>query len=166
MNITVMKFKIRNIYNDDILLLSKLSGELGYHISEEKISRNIKEISNYKQNIFVARDNSSRVIGFVQVCITPFFFIEPAGEILGLIVEKQYRSKNAGTMLLQAAEKWCVEQGVKKIKVNSRAERTRAHAFYRKNGYILKKTQKYFEKKINGRRNYSEQKQLSSVYAE
>ncbi len=66
-------------------------------------------------------------------------------EVSGLVVEASQRGYGVGSALLAAARSWAVGQGMKRLRVRTRVERTEAARFYEKNGFRLKKQQRVYD---------------------
>lgn len=63
-------------------------------------------------------------------------------EIIGLVVDENYRSFGIGNMLIDYARNWTQAKGIKKLRVRTNIVRQRTHAFYERNGFTLCKEQK------------------------
>ena len=86
-----------------------------------------------------------RVVGFVDLEFrTRLNFATPQAWIPDLIVSEAERSRGAGASLLAAAEELARERGCWGISLESATWRTRAHAFYLREGW--KDTGKAFTK--------------------
>ncbi|WP_338059094.1 GNAT family N-acetyltransferase [Bacillus gaemokensis] len=62
--------------------------------------------------------------------------------IIALLVDEDFRNQGIGKRLIEAAEKWAIEQGVDSIGLNSGncAEREHACQFFKYMGYVEKST--------------------------
>lgn len=65
-----------------------------------------------------------------------------------LLVDEARRSGGVGKALMEEIERWAGERGLGKVVLHSQAHRSRAHVFYERLGYELKKISKYYEKEI------------------
>lgn len=141
-----MKIRLAN-QNDKEQILSLLDeasreweslevpSKVGMKIFEEIINRKDTEI-------FVAEENE-RLIGLVT------FYLLPnirhgwhRGHIEDFFVKKDMRSKNVGSMLFGAIKKYCRDNKIRVIKLDSMIENVKSHRFYEKNGG--KQTEKMF----------------------
>ena len=59
----------------------------------------------------------------------------PSAKILALVVSDKMRGRGVGEALIAAAEKDLAQRNIRRVAVNARFERTRAHKFYEKLGY-------------------------------
>jgi GNAT superfamily N-acetyltransferase len=67
-------------------------------------------------------------------------------EIAGLIVDESARGAGLGRDLVAAAGVWARARGCRVIRVRSNVVRERARAFYEREGFVVLKTQRVFEK--------------------
>ena len=140
---------IRKAIVSDSITLTRLSEQLGYSTTVEKVTEHVKYLLNKQDyNIFVA-DFNNIVIGFISLEKYDLFYYPSGINITGLVVDINYRNKGIGQQLLYVAEKNAIENGLKYVRANSGSQRIEAHRFYRKNGYINEKDQKRFIKNLN-----------------
>jgi len=137
---------IRKIIAADIPYFVSLADQLGYKTNKSYITNRIK-LEDENEIVFVAL-NMDIPIGWIDCRISRTFLIEPICEIVGLIVDENYRSMGIGEMLNHQCEKWAMGKGINSILVRSNVVRERAHGFYLKNGYVLKKKSCVFTKQL------------------
>ena len=97
--------------------------------------------------VFVA-ENDSSVIGWVHAARELHLESGMFAEVFGLVVDESHRSAGIGRSLVEAAEQWAQEHGCRDMRVRTNVVRERAHTFYERNGYTLKKQQKVFSKTL------------------
>ncbi|HJP64844.1 MAG TPA: GNAT family N-acetyltransferase [Actinomycetota bacterium] len=98
---------------------------------------------------FVAEEGGE-IVGFVDVVLQPWLnFLEPEAHVPDLIVTERARSRGAGAALLAAAEALGRERGAFALSLDSANWRTRAHAFYRREG--MEDTARHFVKALGDR---------------
>lgn len=116
--------------------------------SERAFNNNIKskyEVKNWFENvfnenynaIFIAKDNE-KIIGYIYIQITSFELGPMQNKealIDGLFVESEYRGRGISKILMQSAEKWAKEMGVKFIYVNVLENNIKAKKLYESTGY-------------------------------
>ena len=84
--------------------------------------------------IFVAEDNTS-IVGVATLYILPNIRHGwYRGHVEDFIVSKKERGKGVGTALFHEVKKYCKNNGIKVIKLDSGLELKNAHKFYEKNG--------------------------------
>jgi GNAT superfamily N-acetyltransferase len=141
--------KIRKARAGDAVRVAELSGQLGYPTAAKEMAERLKSVLKDRDAAcFVAETKVQGVIGWVHVSTTPLIEVAPRAEVNGLVVDETVRSKGAGWLLLEAAEKWAKKQGCKGMSVRSNVLRERAHVFYLRHGYEHYKTQKSFRKTL------------------
>jgi GNAT superfamily N-acetyltransferase len=143
---------IREITAMDATVAALLSGELGYPVSSGEMKRRIESLARMPDHAVYVACISAEVVGWIHVHGSHHLQAEPRAEIGGLVVSSEVRSRGIGRHLVQAAEAWALEQGLKSIVVRSRATREAAHRFYLREGYTQTKTSAVFTKSLAGHR--------------
>lgn len=93
---------IRPMAREDLPVVARLSGALGYPVSESAIARRFDELAKDKNGLFVAAD-SEGVAGWIHVVSALTLTDEPMAEIDALIVDEAARSRGVGRELIAAA---------------------------------------------------------------
>jgi len=140
-----MKIFIRQISNEDVPDVTLLCQQLGYDLSENQISENIRSVLNNKDNDAFVAVSESRVIGWIGVSQAIQIESAPFCEIRGLIVDNMYRKTGVGKMLIEKAAGWGRERGNQKLRLRCNIKRTEAHLFYEHLNFKESKEQKVFE---------------------
>ncbi len=148
-----MEISIRPYRNTDLNELILLMDELGYPLDRHDLQGNIEMIFKREGAILVA-EKESQIIA--SICaITDVRLAEGVyGEIVSLIVSKDYRNMGVGRKLVAEAEKW-LGKYVGKIRVRANTVRGDAHKFYERQGYTEIKSQKLFKKDLACKKNSS-----------
>jgi ribosomal protein S18 acetylase RimI-like enzyme len=143
------KVTVRRARLQDAARLAVLSGQLGYPTSTRVMAARLGgALKDRNAACLVAETRENGVIGWTHVSVKTLLELERQAEINGLVVDERVRSRGAGWMLLQAAEKWARKMRCKGMSVRSNVLRERAHGFYLAHEYEHYKTQKAFRKKI------------------
>ena len=143
-----MMCNIRKALISDSVALTELSEQLGYPTTVEEVEDRVKYLLNKKDHqIFVAEYND-KIIGFISFERYDILYYPSGLNITGLVVDKNYRNKGIGKLLLKIAEKYAIENSLIFLRANSGSQRLDAHQFYRKNGFSNEKDQKRFIKYI------------------
>ncbi len=100
------------------------------------------------QTVLVAVVPRAGVVGWVGIAEHHSLTASARADVEGLVVEDEYRSNGIGETLVVAAQAWARARGCTKLRVLSNAVRERAHAFYRRLGYDVLKTEYVFEKSL------------------
>ena len=138
---------IRDAKKSDAATLAALAGELDYPTTSAEMERRLEALrSDPQHRIFVAERDG--LLGWIHVSVINTLESESFAEIRGLVVTESYRGSGIGTQLVAAAEKWATEKRCNRIRVRTNVVRVEAHAFYKKLGYVSKKTQDVFDKPL------------------
>lgn len=142
---------IRPMVLADLPQVRLLARELGYEVSLEDVSERFNALQADSNYAFLVYVHDGEVVGWIQVSkeAANLLFAERI-EIAALIVTQKCRSNGIGKKLVRKAEEWGIDQGYSLVRVRSNVTRSDAHRFYVREGYELKKTGHYFEKKIGG----------------
>lgn len=149
-----VRFQIRPATLRDAGALARLSSQLGYPASHERVQRRLHAIlADPGHAVFVAeishaRGAHSALAGWVHVYIERTLESDCTGELGGLVVEESRRGFGIGRLLMERAESWARGINCPTVTVRSNVLRTGAHAFYRRLGYRLVKKQKVFRKRL------------------
>lgn len=136
---------VRAATREDAQALASLAGELGYPSTAEQMLVRFDALPE-SEAVLVAADPD--VVAWVQVGVTSSLESGAFAEIRGLVVQEQQRSRGIGALLVDAAEEWARGRGLSRMRVRSNVLRERTHRFYERLGYIVKKSQKAFEKPL------------------
>lgn len=124
--------------NTDLNDIHRLTKQLGYETELERIQRHWQSIHldpNYQTLVI---ESNAQVIGYVGLIKQySWEFEDGFFQIQAFVIDEQYRGLGLGKTLMQAIEKMAIEQGLKRILLNSgnRPERYEAHAFYQNLGF-------------------------------
>jgi GNAT superfamily N-acetyltransferase len=143
-----MSASVRRAAPGDAERLAALSTALGYPMTSDEAVRRLGEITDHPDHGLLVAEVDGRVEGWIQVSLPRIFEAPLQAEIAGLIVDEGARGAGIGRLLLAAAEGWARGQGCRAIRVRSNVVRERAHAFYQREGFVLIKTQRVFEKPL------------------
>ncbi len=137
-----VRFAARRDKESVLKLLDELGEEvnkkLGYsaHNAEaQKVGGPIFDeiISRKDTLIFVAEDNE-KLVGLVTLYLLPNMRHGwHRGHIEDFVVSKTARGKGIGSQLFNTVKKYCKENNIKVIKLDSGIDLTNAHRFYEKN---------------------------------
>ena len=121
--------------------------ELGYECERGLIAARVNELDESREAVFVA-EIDNKIVGFVHVEKYKLLYCEDMVNILGLAVAEDYQRCGFGKELLNEAEQWARNNGIKILRLNSGMKRTAAHKFYRAMDFIDEKDQKRFIKRL------------------
>ncbi len=139
---------IREISVTDAGAVARLSGELGYPVDLESMKQRIEQLTSLNNHVVYAACVGDKVLGWIDVGIVHHLQAEPCGEIGGLVVDSEFRSRGIGALLVAKGEQWAAERGIAKMRVRSRIAREAAHRFYLRLNYSHLKTSAVFVKTL------------------
>lgn len=137
---------VREATPADAEALASLSGQLGYPADVPTILRRLAQVE--RSVVLVAVNASDEVCAVAHAEPRRLLIAEPFVELAALVVDERARGSGAGAMLLAAVEARAREQGFASVRVRSNVLRERAHRFYLREGYIEKKRQAVFLKRL------------------
>jgi ribosomal protein S18 acetylase RimI-like enzyme len=143
------ELEIREARSGDAAELAKLSEQLGYPIEAEVLRGRLEQFARCKDHTVFVACSEYCVIGWIDVTLVDHLVSGLSGEISGLVVSEEFRGRQIGRKLVERAEQWMAEQGVRHVVVRSRVERERAHRFYLGLNFTRVKTSAVFGKHIN-----------------
>ena len=126
--------------------LASLSGQLGYPADVPTILRRLAGVE--RGVVLVVLGAEGAVCGMAQAEPRRLLIAEPYVELAALVVGEAAQGSGAGAVLLAAVEAWTRAQGFSIVRVRSNVLRGRAHRFYLREGYIEKKRQAVFLKRL------------------
>jgi len=143
-----MEFFLRQAELNDVEFISKLSNQLGYETTIEKMHKRLSEILNNTDNcIYVCVDNEN-VVGWVHGFYSLRVESDSFVEIGGLVVDENYRRNGIGKILVEKVIEWARTRKSTKIRVRCNTVRKETHIFYNRIGFNETKEQKIFDMKL------------------
>ena len=138
---------IRKAEMKDYLDIARLSGVLGYPISEVAVKKNLARILKDADHGFLVFELGERVTAFIEAEIYATVYAEQVMlNVLGLVVDEKNQGQGIGAQLLNALEEKAKAREIKVIRLNSGVQRHEAHQFYEHQGYTSNHSQKRFLK--------------------
>lgn len=142
-------FEIRNATLADADSMAELSEQLGYPSLVQQIIKRLSRILRSREHlVLVASLPDGLVAGWIHVYVALRVESDPFAELGGFIVAEGLRSRGLGRSLLEAAEEWVREQGVRKLRVRTRSNRRDAQAFYQHLGFTQTKEQHVYDRPV------------------
>ncbi|HEY9712786.1 MAG TPA: GNAT family N-acetyltransferase [Chroococcales cyanobacterium] len=129
-------------------ILLELAAQLGYPCLLADFQARLERIISRDDQIILVIEDEEGVCGFVHLSVGSALVSHETAHVDALIVHERARNAGLGQVLCQSAERWARKRGCACMSVHSNVIRERAHNFYRRNGYVEVKEQKYFEKKL------------------
>lgn len=129
----------------DLAEVARLSEQLGYPVSPEKLAQRFERLTGAPEHRLVVVEQRREVAGWTHVCLVDGLEAERFVEIRALVVDAAARRSGVGRALVGFARRWAKELGVGKVRVRSNVARDEAHRFYPALGFRLVKTQACYE---------------------
>jgi ribosomal protein S18 acetylase RimI-like enzyme len=127
---------VRAVEAADFEALADLMTQLGYQTRASEMQMRMEPILANKNYATFVGVSDGKVCGMVGT-FTRYTYEHnsPSAMILALVVSEKMRGRGVGEALIATAEKNLAQRNIKRVAVNARFERTRAHEFYEKLGY-------------------------------
>ena len=139
---------IRIATADDGERITLLAAQLGYSSGPEQTRERIAALSPLSHHVVYVAELDDGIIGWLHAHVHHTITDDASTEIAGLVVDAQFRGTGVGRALMAAAEEWARSQGCKSVRLRSNVVRSGAHAFYRRLGYEITKSQHAFRKQL------------------
>lgn len=134
--------ELRKARVSDATEIAKLAEALGYPSSTREARDRLRTmLRDARNHVIVAETSDGSLVGWVHVYRIDLLELAPFAEIGGLIVNETVRGLGIGSQLIEAAQRWTRRCGMSNLRVRTRVERERAHRFYYRHGFALRKSQ-------------------------
>lgn len=143
-----MHTHIRRMTAKDLDRVAELSAQGGYPIPPEELHSRFETIDRNPSHALFVAERDVLVVGWIHVHPTVLIESPAYAEISGIVVDKTVRRSGIGRALMQAAEQFAREHGLRTIRVRSNIIRPEAHVFYPGIGYTRVKTQHTYQKQL------------------
>lgn len=131
-----MEFEIRAAREHDAEAMTELLEQLSYR-QDGGVAERLRSWLDDPQGHVLVADDGTALLGVVAMYLTPRF--ERDGwwaQVVALVTAESARRTGIGRELMRRAEARAVEAGCDMLALNSSRERSGAHAFYRRLGYV------------------------------
>lgn len=141
---------IRQMRIEDAPYVSGIICEsLGYDTDEATVRAQIdKLVSDDHYVSLVWEDGEGTPVAFIHAVEYETLHRSGGWDVISLAVARRCQGTGIGSRLLRGFEELVRGRGATYVRLNSRVERTRAHAFYERQGYTSDKQQKRFIKAL------------------
>jgi len=120
----------------DTAAIAALATQLGYPSAAHEAEARLARLKDHPDIRAYVAEQAGRVVGVIGLMAFPAFHRDGFhGYITALVVDQGHRGEGAGRALLDAAEAWFAERGVKRVNLTTALHREDAHEFYEKRGY-------------------------------
>jgi GNAT superfamily N-acetyltransferase len=136
---------IRKAVLSDAPELATLTEQLGYPADIEGTKTILEDLLRKQEYALFVGIIDNKTVGWIQLHQVISMETGVYVEIIGLVVDEEYRGRGLGRLLLQAASDWSRSIDCYRLRVRCNSIRTESHTFYQNSGFILKKEQKVFD---------------------
>jgi GNAT superfamily N-acetyltransferase len=84
----------------DVADVARLTMELGYDADAASVARRLSRLLSRRDQQFFVADSEDHVVGWVHVFISEYVELDPFVVIGGLVVDRAYRRRGIGRLLL------------------------------------------------------------------
>jgi GNAT superfamily N-acetyltransferase len=140
--------KLRMACVDDAEGIARLATQLGYPTPGETMRTRLSTLLVHSDHHVSVVDDRGQLLGWIAVEHRRTLESGERVEIVGLVVDAGHRGGGVGRMLVEDAEQWARQSGFEAISVRSNIAREASHPFYERLGYMRRKTQHYYVKKL------------------
>lgn len=122
------------------------SNVFGYEYDLQKTKNRLSTILDRETDKIYVACVDNTVVGYIHGSDYECTYSDPLKNIMAIAVDEGYRNLGIGKALIAAIENWAQQCHCCGVRLVSGFDRTGAHNFYLKSGYILRKQQKNFIK--------------------
>lgn len=138
-------FTIREISLEDAKVIHELIVQLDYDLPFLETTANINAVIQHPDNCAFVALYEDTVVGWIHAFRALRIESKQFIEIGGLVVEKEFRGKGVGKLLVNRVKEWCCELNIPTLRLRSNVIRHGAHQFYHQLGFKESKQQKVFD---------------------
>ena len=139
---------VRQMRPEDAAAVAALTTQLGYPSTQDEIRRRYDLLKERWDARVCVAQHGGHIVGWIHVQATHLLECDARAEIWGLVVDEAARGTGVGRSLIEAAEEWAAQRGLRAIAVRSNSLRIESHGFYEHLGYKVIKTQNAFRKDL------------------
>lgn len=137
MRVPGCKVALRDARPRDCSAVASLLRELGYPTQARTVERRLIRLRKSEGSRVLVAVVGGRVVGVAGLHVMPLLHRDHGlCRILALSVTTTYRRLGVGRRLMDAVENIARRAGCHRLELTTAVERTDAHAFYRKLGYV------------------------------
>jgi GNAT superfamily N-acetyltransferase len=140
--------RIRGATLDDAADIARLCGELGYPAAAQDMHARLALLLPQATQFIAVAEREHALYGWIAAERRVLLEYGERAEIVGLVVDARARRTGVGQALVAAAERWACGQGLREIAVRSNIARIESHPFYKRLGFVRRKTQHNYAKPL------------------
>jgi ribosomal protein S18 acetylase RimI-like enzyme len=142
---------IRKMRVDDAVAVWDITTRsLGYDCAKDTVTAQIAKLEDDPHYLCLVWEDEAtgEVLAFLQAAEYETLHSHGGWDVINLAVVPERQGEGIGRTLLSGFEEQIAAYGGRFVRLNSRVERTGAHAFYAQVGYDSDKVQKHFSKQL------------------
>ncbi|MGD8401106.1 MAG: GNAT family N-acetyltransferase [Bacillota bacterium] len=140
---------VREATLNDLAAIVALLGQLGYWDGPDQVKIRLAKIQAQSgQHKLLVACIGEQTVGLMHLQLRTTLMDEPGLEIVSLVVAETRRSQGIGRLLVQAAENIAKEVKASLIMLYSNQKREKAHQFYLRHGFQMKKVAVMLQKSL------------------
>lgn len=140
---------IRAALESDYAAILDLTRQLGYDIDPKVVAQNLRMVLDDPAHEMLAWEAEGEVVGMISI-LEQFSITEPRYALVtAVVVDERHRGQGIGQELLTAAQDWCRERGLLRMRLRANVIRAEAHRLYERFGFVAKKDQRVFDLAID-----------------
>ena len=117
-----------------------------YRVHPDQLIPRIKQLAgNDACKVLVAEDGEGVIVGVCHVAGVRNLSTTGYAEIMELSVREDQQRRGIGTILVNAARDWAVQNEYPRLRLRSGVHRTEAHSFYEARGFTRSRASYAFE---------------------
>jgi GNAT superfamily N-acetyltransferase len=140
-----MPFVSRPALLSDQEAIARLSVQWGYNTSQEEIASELGRIFQHPDHQVIVLQKDGVTTGWIHGIYSLRIASDPFVEIVGLVVDAQYRKMGMGRFLIAEIVKWAKSKNCSHIRVRCQIIRQEANIFYSRIGFRETKQQKVYD---------------------
>lgn len=127
---------VRDARATDAADMARLCGQLGYPAEQSELPSRLARLSRDENARAFVGQIGDTIAGMITVHVRyTLNHTAPIAQITLLVVDESVRGKGVGRALVEAAERFAMERGTRRVTVTTQLSRAGAHAFYESVGY-------------------------------
>jgi GNAT superfamily N-acetyltransferase len=141
--------RLRNAQLVDAAEIARLADELGYPATTQDMAARLTVLLPQSHHHVVVAQGDDGLLGWIAVERRLTLESGERIEIVGLVVSTAAMRSGIGQALVADAERWALAQGFNSIAVRSNVARAESHPFHEHLGYLRRKTQHVYSKRLD-----------------
>ena len=144
-----MSVLVRPAEMSDAEEISRLTLQLGYDANPSLVSARMARLLSRSDHKLLVAETDGHIAGWLHAMSSDWIDSDACVVVAGLVVDKAFRGRGIGRVLMRHAEEWANELGCSMVRLWTSSTRKAAHDFYKAIGYTHIKTHLSFVKSLD-----------------